>query len=50
MLEVHARLHKMREEAKRKGEARPSDPLPIIAANFVKDEGRLLCLDEFQVG
>ncbi len=44
MLEVHQRLHKLRSQGNT-----ASDPLATIAADFVAREGRLLCLDEFQV-
>ncbi len=49
MLETHARLHALRQRAQAQGAEQQTDPLQIIAANFAKDEGRLLCLDEFQV-
>lgn len=49
MLEVHQRLHKLRMDAKAKGTADATDPLRVIAASFVKQEGKLLCFDEFQV-
>lgn len=43
MLEIHKRLHALRSTG---GVA---DPLPIIAKQFVTEQARILCLDEFQV-
>jgi len=48
MLEIHAKLHAVREESKRTG-AQQTDPLIKIANEFIDREGIVLCLDEFQV-
>ena len=46
MLEVHQRLHKLRQSP---AQNKVTDPLAVIAREFVAKEGRVLCLDEFQV-
>ena len=42
MLSIHQKLHEERSKGVQ------GDALPIIAKKFVRDEGYLLCLDEFQ--
>lgn len=49
MLEVHAKVHKIRTEAMQSTGNPATDPLPRIAKQFVEQEGVVLCLDEFQV-
>ncbi len=48
MLEVHARLHRRREELAAKG-APPEDDTIVPVARAIAAETRLLCFDEFQV-
>lgn len=48
MLEVHARLHRRREELAAKG-APPEDDTIVPIARAIAVETRLLCFDEFQV-
>ena len=48
MLEVHARLHRRREELAAKG-APPEDDTIVPIAREISAETRLLCFDEFQV-
>jgi predicted ATPase len=48
MLEIHSKLHDIRQEGKKSG-VQPRDPLIKIANEFIEKEGLILCLDEFQV-
>jgi predicted ATPase len=48
MLEVHQKLHKLRTAAKERGTT-VDDPLTIVAEDIVKNYGKVLCFDEFQV-
>ena len=49
MLDIHKRLHQHRLNKHKSRLLMESEPLSVVAAEFVKKNGKLVCLDEFQV-
>lgn len=49
MLDIHKRLHRHRLQKHKFSLLLQSEPLEVVATDFVKENGKLLCLDEFQV-
>lgn len=49
MLDIHKRLHQHRIKQQKDPSWLRTDPLVVVATEFAKDHGNLLCLDEFQV-
>lgn len=49
MIDVHKRLHKIASEAEKTGISQKADAIVPVARELVKNYGRVLCFDEFQV-